>query len=88
METKSGTIQINTISMQIEFEAAFYNSPIPSQPMIETCPERPFNGLYNYEVVEVFFLNDNNQVSSKGRFHLILLNIDTQPRIVAYSIMN
>ena len=48
--------------MQIEFEAAFYNSPIPAQPMIETCPERPFNGLYNYEVVEVFFLNDDDQV--------------------------
>ena len=51
--------------MQIEFEAAFYNSPIPSQPMIEVCPERPFNGLYNYEVVEVFFLNDDEQVGRK-----------------------
>ena len=73
MEAKSGiTIQFNKISMQIEFEAAFYNSPIPSQPMIETCPERPFNGLYNYEVVEVFFLNDNDQVRLKWRFFLNL----------------
>ena len=33
--------------------------------MIEVCPERPFNGLYNYEVVEVFFLNDDEQVGRK-----------------------
>ena len=73
MEAISGTITaISTISLQIEFEAAFYNSPIPSQPMIETCPERPFNGLYNYEVVEVFFLNDNDQVSLKWILFLIL----------------
>ena len=72
MEAISGTIQLDTKSLQIEFEAAFYNSPIPSQPMIETCPERPFNGLYNYEVVEVFFLNDNDQVSLKWIRFLIL----------------
>ena len=71
MEAISGTIQLNSISLQIEFEAAFYNSPIPSQPMIETCPERPFNGLYNYEVVEVFFLNDNDQVTLRW----MILNI-------------
>ena len=60
--------------MQIEFEAAFYNSPIPAQPMIETCPERPFNGLYNYEVVEVFFLNDDNQVGRKW-MSVLMLNL-------------
>lgn len=62
-----------TGGIEIRVDAPFFNDP--GNPGGE--PGQPFNGLWDYEVVEAFFLNDNNQyveieLCPHGQ-HLVLL---------------
>ena len=42
---------------RIDVSAPFYNSPIPPEgPIKFTCPNRPYFGLWNYEVKPVDIL--------------------------------
>ncbi|XP_029657913.1 UPF0462 protein C4orf33 homolog isoform X2 [Octopus sinensis] len=61
--------------LRLEVEAPFYKDPAPPGGKYgEACPE-----LYNYEVVEAFFLNDSNQyleveLAPRGEHLLLMLN--------------
>lgn len=66
--------------LNVTVEANFFNTPFPEEPLIEgTCPQRTLYNLYNYEVVEAFFLNDLNEYlelefSPRGRYLILLLD--------------
>jgi len=59
----------------VTFDAPYYNSPLIS----DTVPvDRPFLGLWNYEVVEAFFLGNDEEyleieLGPKGHYVLLLL---------------
>jgi len=61
--------------MVVKFDAPFYNDP----PISDTVPiDRPFLGLWNYEVVEAFFLGNDEEyleieLGPKGHYVLLLL---------------
>ena len=63
---------------RIDVSAPFYNSPIPPEGPIKLgCPNKPYFGLWNYEVIELYFLNDEGQyfdirISPRGRFFGII----------------
>ncbi|XP_059174841.1 UPF0462 protein C4orf33 homolog isoform X2 [Physella acuta] len=61
--------------MVIKILAPFFNSP----PKPDGPPGQPFPGLWNYEVVEAFFLNDKDQyleveLGPYGQHLLLMLN--------------
>ncbi len=45
----------------------------------ENCPTRPYSGLWQYEVAEAFFLNDNDEyleveINPRGKYYILLLD--------------
>ncbi|MCL4153121.1 UNVERIFIED_CONTAM: hypothetical protein GTU68_003897, partial [Idotea baltica] len=64
----------NSGDILMAIDAPFYDDPAPAGE-----PGQPFLGLWDYEVVEAFFLNDNEQyleveVSPHGQHIVLLLN--------------
>jgi hypothetical protein len=64
----------------VEINAPFYNDPAPPSPP----PPGPYPGLYNYEVVEIFFLNSSTnhyielEFAPHGQYLVILLTARRQ----------
>ncbi|XP_066488632.1 UPF0462 protein C4orf33 homolog [Tiliqua scincoides] len=62
--------------IQMEVSAPFFNDP-PAPP---SEPGKPFNGLWDYEVVEAFFLNDQTEqyleveLCPHGQYLVLLLS--------------
>ncbi|TRY76575.1 hypothetical protein TCAL_00168 [Tigriopus californicus] len=62
-------------------EAPYFNSTNPNTNLVQedTCPQRPGEAIYNFEVVEVFFLNDDDdylemELAPNGQYLNILLS--------------
>ncbi|ODM98370.1 hypothetical protein Ocin01_08317 [Orchesella cincta] len=70
----------------IEVDAPFYNDPIVPQ----TLPIASTDKLWNYEVVEAFFLSESEgkyleiELAPKG--HYLLLQLDTKQNVLNYSL--
>jgi len=40
--------------LRVSVSAAFFNSPHPNEPFNQKCPEKPYFGLWNYEVGKLY----------------------------------
>jgi hypothetical protein len=66
--------------LYVEIDAPFFNDPEPPSPP----PPGPYPGLYNYEVVEIFFLNSTTnhyielEFAPHGQYLVILLTAQRQ----------
>lgn len=45
-------IHLETIDdlLFLEVRAPFFENPVPPEELLDGCPQRPYDGLYNYEV--------------------------------------
>ncbi|XP_059082705.1 uncharacterized protein LOC131880180 [Tigriopus californicus] len=65
----------------VSMEAPYFNSTNPNTNLVQedTCPQRPGEAIYDFEVVEVFFLNENDdylemELAPNGQYLNILLS--------------
>lgn len=76
----------NNSGLLIEIDAPLYNDPIvpPHLPVGST------DQLWNYEVVEVFFLSESEEIYLEAEFapkgHYLLLTLDTNRTILEYEL--
>lgn len=72
--------------LQIEIDAPFYNDPV----VPESLPVGSTDKLWNYEVVEVFFLSESAERYLETEFapkgHYLLLELDTQRNVIKYEL--